>query len=106
MLDGKVGHGESDKIRHGYDNVTYFLMGQFNFNRENSLRMFISSYTDNPEITSLQNVPDVSDAQNITNGNPDLNPSYNHRVRLHYANSNVTTGSTFMWMLMMNATRD
>ena len=106
MLDGQVIHGQSDKISHGYDNVTYFLMGQFNFNRENSLRMFISSYTDNPRITSLQNVPDVTDAQNITNGNPDLNPSYNHRIRLHYVNSNVTKGRTFMWMFMMNATQD
>ena len=106
ILDGQVIHGQSDKISHGYDNVTYFLMGQFNFNRENSLRMFISSYTDNPQITSLQNVPDVTDAQNITNGNPNLNPSYNHRIRLHYVNSNVTKGRTFMWMFMMNATQD
>ena len=42
------------------------MMGQLNINRENSLRLFVSSYTDNPSITDLQNVADVSDAQNIT----------------------------------------
>ncbi|WP_295939658.1 outer membrane beta-barrel protein [uncultured Alistipes sp.] len=105
-LDGQVVRDDADKIRHSYNNVTYFMMGQLNINRENSLRLFVSSYTDNPSITSLQNVPDVSDAQNISNGNPDLNPSYSHRVNFHYTNSNVEKGRTFMWMFSMQTTSD
>lgn len=82
------------------------MMGQLNINRENSLRLFVSSYTDNPSITDLQNVADVSDAQNITKGNPNLNPSYSHRVNFHYTNSNVEKGRTFMWMFSMQNTSD
>ena len=67
---------------------------------------FVSSYTDNPSITDLQNVADVSDAQNITKGNPNLNPSYSHRVNFHYTNSNVEKGRTFMWMFSMQNTSD
>lgn len=97
---------DADKIRHSYNNVTYFMMGQLNINRENSLRLYVSSYTDNPSITDLQNVADVSDAQNITKGNPDLNPTYSHRVNFHYINSNVEKGRTFMWMFSMQNTSD
>lgn len=105
-LDGRVTRGESEQIRHTYDNFTYFMMGQLNINSENSLRLFISSYTDNPSITALQSVFDVSDAQNISHGNPDLNPSYTHRVNFHYINSNVEKGRTFMWMFSLQATSD
>ncbi|MDE5851863.1 MAG: outer membrane beta-barrel family protein, partial [Alistipes sp.] len=86
--------------------VTYFMMGQLNINRENSLRLFVSSYTNNPSVTQLQGIFDLSNAQNISSGNPDLNPSYNHSVNFHYVNSNVEKGRTFMWMFSMNAATD
>ena len=105
-LDGQIVQENSEKIKHSYDNVTYFMMGQLNINRENSLRLFVSSYTDSPSVTALQSVYDVSDAQNISRGNPDLNPNYSHRVDFHYTNSNVEKGRTFMWMFGMNATQD
>lgn len=105
-LNGQVVRDDAEKIRHTYNNVTYFMMGQLNINRENSLRLFISSYTDNPSVTELQSVYDVSDAQNISHGNPELNPSYTHRVNFHYTNSNVEKGRTFMWMFSMQSTSD
>ncbi len=102
-LDGQVMQTDAEKIRHNYDNVLYFMMGQLNINRENSLRLFVSSYTNNPEVTQLQSIFDISDAQYISSGNPGLNPSYNHRVNFHYTNSNVEKGRTFMWMFSMQA---
>ena len=73
---------DAEKIKHAYNNVTYFMMGQLNINRENSLRLFVSSYTDSPSITDLQSVYDVSDAQNISHGNPNLKPTY-WQLRTH-----------------------
>lgn len=105
-LDGQVMQTNAEKIKHSYNNVLYFMMGQLNINRENSLRMFVSSYTNNPSITQLQSVYDISDAQYISSGNPELNPSYNHRVNIHYTNSNVEKGRTFMWMFSMQAASD
>ena len=103
-LDGQIVRDDAEKIKHAYNNVTYFMMGQLNINRENSLRLFVSSYTDSPSITDLQSVYDVSDAQNISHGNPNLKPTYSHRVNFHYTNSNVEKGRTFMWMFSMNTT--
>ena len=105
-LDGQIVRDDAEKIKHAYNNVTYFMMGQLNINRENSLRLFVSPYTDSPSITDLQSVYDVSDAQNISHGNPNLKPTYSHRVNFHYTNSNVEKGRTFMWMFSMNTTLD
>ncbi|WP_290539912.1 TonB-dependent receptor [Alistipes sp.] len=105
-LAGQIVRTDSEKIRHTYNNVTYFMMGQLNINRENSLRLFVSSYTDSPSISDLQSVYDVSNAQDISHGNPALKPTYSHRVNFHYTNSNVEKGRTFMWMFSMNTTLD
>lgn len=105
-LDGQVVRTDSEKIRNSYDNVTYFVMGQLNINRENSLRLFVSSYTESPEVTQLQGIYDVSNAQNISRGNPDLKPFYSQRVNFHYTNSNVEKGRTFMWMFGMQTISD
>lgn len=97
------GDGRIDK---SFDNVTYFMMGRLNINRANSLRLFVSSYTSSPSVTDLQNVYDVSSAQEIVHGNPDLNPAYSHNVRFHYTNSNMEKGRTFMWMFSFSAVQD
>ena len=110
MLDGKVISGQTfgsnEPIKHNYDNLTYFLMGQLNINQENSIRLYVNSNTSTPSITNLQNVFDVSDAQSISRGNPYLKPSYSHSVNFHYTNSNLEKGRTFMWMFSLNSTSD
>lgn len=105
-LDGETIFPTSDRIKHDYNHVTYFMMGSLQINRENTLRLFIRSSTDNPEVTQLQNVYDISNPQYISKGNPLLKLSYNHNVNFHYVNSNVTKGRTFMWMFSMNSTSD
>ncbi len=105
-LDGMIAQMNTENIKRNYDNITYFMMVRWNFNRENSLRMYVSSYTDNPSVMDLQNVFDVSDAQNISRGNPNLNPAYSHRINLHYTNSNVEKGRTFMWHFSFQAIQD
>ena len=105
-LDGKTVFPSTDKIGHSYNNITYFLMGNLQINRENSIRLFVRSRTENPEVTDLQNVYDISSPQYISKGNPSLNPSYSHSVNFHYINSNVTKGRTFMWMFSLQNTSD
>ncbi len=105
-LDGQIVRADAEKINHSYNNLTYFMMGQLNINRENTLRLYVRSSTDNPSITDLQNIYDVSNAQNISKGNPNLNPSYTHSINFHYVNSNVEKGRTFMWMFSMQNTSD
>ncbi|MEG1405141.1 MAG: outer membrane beta-barrel protein [Alistipes sp.] len=106
MLDGRVETANSEKIAHSYNNFTYFVMGQFNINSANSIRLYVRSGTENPEVTDLQSVFDVSDGQYISSGNPNLNPSYRQSVMFNYTNSNIEKGRTFMWMFMLLNTSD
>ena len=100
-LDGNISGGQKDDIRRTFNNVTYFGMLNYAFNRENTIRMFFRSGTDAPEITQLQNIFDVSQPQYLSVGNKNLNPSFMHRINFHYVHSNLEKGRTFMWMFMM-----
>ena len=102
-LDGLV---KGENIKRDYDHVTYFMMGNVAFNPQNSIRIFVNSYTHNPDVRNLQDIYDVSNAQYISKGNPMLKSSYNHRVNFHYVRSNIEKGRTFMWMFSGNITQD
>ena len=103
VLDGMV---KGENIKRDYDHVTYFLMGNVAFDQQNSIRVFVSSYTQNPDVRNLQDIYDVSNAQYLSKGNPMLKSSYNHRVNFHYIRSNIEKGRTFMWMFSGNLTQD
>ena len=102
-LDGLV---KGENIKRDFDHVTYFLMGNIAFNPQNSIRIFVNSYTHNPDVRNLQDIYDVSNAQYLSKGNPNLKSSYNHRVNFHYVRSNIEKGRTFMWMFSGNITQD
>ena len=104
-LDGDIlNNNTTEHIGRTYDDFTYFMMGNININRQNTIRLFVRSSTNNPEIDNLQSIYDVSDAQYISRGNPELNPSYSHSINFHYTNSNVNKGRTFMWMFSFQST--
>ena len=107
ILSGQItNYGKTENINRKYNNFTYFMMGNLNINRQNTIRLFVRSSTDNPSIDNLQSIYDVSDAQYISRGNPELNPSYSHSINFHYTNSNVDKGRTFMWMFSYQNTSD
>ncbi len=105
-LNGEVRAKDTQAVKRSYNDFTYFLMGNFNINKQNSIRMFIMSGTDNPRITQLQNLLDISDSQYVTGGNEKLNPAYSHRINFHYNNTNLEKGRTFMWMFSFQSTSD
>lgn len=103
VLNGTVG---GDKINRDYDNVTYSLMTNLQLNRENTLRIRLRSSTDEPSLTQLQQIKDISNAQYVSTGNINLNQAYSHSINAHYVNSNVDKGRTFMLMGMFSTTQD
>lgn len=105
-LDGQVIRTDATAIEHSYNNFTYFLMGNLQLNRENTLKIFLRSYTDNPSLNVLQDVYNLSNLQNISKGNPNLNASYSNSLRFHYINTNLEKGRTFMAMMSANMTSD
>ena len=105
-LNGRVEAVNTQPVKRNYNNFTYFLMGNFNINPQNSIRLFVMSSTNEPRITQLQNLLDISDMQYVSRGNENLNPAYSHRINFHYNNTNLEKGRTFMWMFSFQRTQD
>ena len=96
---------DEEQINKNYNDVTYFLMGNFAFNPQNTIRLFVMSHSENPDIRRLQSIYDVANAQYISRGNADLDPAYTHRINFHYVRSNIMKGRTFMWMFSAQFTQ-
>ena len=105
-LDGNIVGSQGDVINKYYDNFSYFGMANIAFNRENTLRVFLRSWSDNPSVTQLQNIFDVSNPQYISVGNSNLNPAFVHNLSAHYNLSKVDKGITFMWMFNAQLQQD
>ena len=98
ILNGNIVGSQGDKIDKVYNHFSYFGMTNIAFNRENTLRIFLRSWSSNPSVTQLQSIFDVSNPQYISVGNKNLDPSFTHNVSMHYNLSKVDKGITFMWM--------
>ena len=98
ILDGSIVGTQGDKIDKVYNHFSYFGMANVAFNRENTLRIFLRSWSSNPSVTQLQSIFDVSNPQYISIGNKNLDPSFTHNLSMHYNLSKVDKGITFMWM--------
>ena len=105
-LDGQVKSTKSQPVKRAYNDFTYFMMGNFNFNKQNSLRVFLMSSTDNPRVQQLNTIMDISNVQYVSRGNDKLNPAYSHRLNLHYNYTNLEKARTFMWMFSFQTTQD
>ncbi len=85
--------------RYDFNNIVYNMMMRKTIDRNNSLRVMLRSYTTNPSVSNLQEVVKDSDPSNVSSGNSDLEPSYNHSLRATYVRSSIRKGRTFMAML-------
>lgn len=88
----------ADQIHDTEQNVVnYAPMAQFNYHwsRTQNLRVRYYGNTDQPSVTQLSPVVDVSDPLNIRYGNPDLKPSFRHRFNIRYRTSNPEKASSF-----------
>ncbi len=77
--------------------VNYSPMAQLNYrwSRTQNLRLRYYGDTDQPSISQLSPVVDVTSPLNITMGNPDLKPSFEHRLNIRYQWSNPEKASSF-----------
>lgn len=68
--------------------VNYAPTAQFNYRwtRQHNIRLRYNGVTNQPSVTQLSPVVDVSNPLNITYGNPDLKPSFQHRMNIRYQN--------------------
>jgi len=84
--------------------VNYAPMAQFNYqwSRTRNLRLRYFGNTSQPSVTQLSPVVDVSDPLNVSYGNPDLKPSFTHRLDFQYRTSNPEKASSLMAFANMN----
>jgi hypothetical protein len=81
-------------VQADFDNVTYAVMLNTQFTSGASIRLFLNSMTRNPDVFDLQDVPDLSDVQNISRGNLNLRPSYNNMLYARFIIPNIEKGRT------------
>lgn len=78
------------------DVLNFAPMAQLNYrwSRTHNLRLRYWGRTEQPSVTQLSPVIDVSDPLNIRYGNPDLKPSFQHRFNVRYQRSNPEKASS------------
>ena len=66
--------------------TNFFPTANFNyaFSRTKNLRIAYRGRTNQPNITQLQDVPDVSDPLRVVTGNPSLKQEFNNNVNVNY----------------------
>ena len=70
-----------------------FPTANFNFtpSRSKNLRIAYNGRTNQPTVSQLQNVPDVTDTLNVRIGNPNLKQEFNHSFNIGYNTFNLAT---------------
>lgn len=90
--DSYIALTNKDSIsRASYTN--YFPTANFNFtpSKNKNIRFRYNGRTNQPSITQLQNVLDVSDPLNFSIGNPELQQEFTHNLNLNYNTFNILT---------------
>lgn len=77
--------------------INYAPTAQFNYrwNRQKNLRINYEGSTEQPSVTQLSPVRDVSNPLNVTYGNPNLKPSFSHQLRIRFMNFNSEQKSSY-----------
>lgn len=79
-----------------------FLWFTYKAGKQRSLRIFYNGRTEQPTIAQMQPVPDISNPLNIVIGNPNLDPSFTHRLRLRFSDYDTESQRSIMAHLRAN----
>ncbi len=84
-LEGNIIAGTKDSvIRKTFTNLLPSLRFKYDFTRYRNLSVNYTGITNQPDVSQLQPVPDITDPLNIREGNPYLKQEYTHAVQLGY----------------------
>lgn len=105
---------ESYQASTGKDSLTkasytnYFPTANFNYSpsRNKNLRFRYNGRTNQPSVSQLQNVLDVSDQLNQSIGNPDLDQEFTHNLNLNYNTFDILTFKFFSANINFSSTSD
>lgn len=87
-------------------NFAPYLRARFKWSAQRSMHLFYNGRSSQPSMNQLQPVPDTSDPLNITIGNPDLKPSFNHNLMIRFQDFNMDSQRSIMLMAFLNMTQN
>lgn len=79
-------------------NYAPFVRLNYKFTKQTSLNFNYNGRSSEPSMTQLQPVLDTSDPMNLVQGNPELNPSFSHNLRLRFQTFNPDNQQSLMVM--------
>ena len=85
---------KADIVRRSYGDLTYSLVGNYNFDSRNRIRVNATSKLSNPSPAQLQNVMNTSSSQFLRIGNPNLKQSYLHDIDVNYLRTIPSRGTS------------
>ncbi len=83
--------GKDSVNKNTYTNLFPTASLNFTPSRSKNLRISYNGRTNQPTISQLQNVPDVTDTLNQKIGNPNLNQEFNHSFNVGFNTFNILT---------------
>lgn len=87
--------GKSEPLSQRFLNILPNAQIQIGKNRYRNFRLIYNGTTQNPSVTQLQPIEDISDPLNITRGNPELKQSFINNVRINYNTFDPYTMKSF-----------
>ena len=98
--------GKDSTYKNSYTNL--FPTANFNFtpSRSKNLRISYNGRTNQPSVSQLQNVPDVTDTLNQKIGNPNLKQEFNHNFNIGFNTFNILTFKFIAANLSFNTTQN
>lgn len=95
-LEGTIKSGLKDSIiSKSFYNLLPNARFQYNFTRFKNLQIDYRASTNQPSVTQLQPIPDISNPLNIKVGNPDLKQEFTQRINVNYTGMNPFRGKSF-----------
>lgn len=91
-------------IRRDMYNITPSAQFNYTFSNTKRLRFRYRGATVQPSIAQIQPVQDISNAQTVQNGNPDLKPSFNNSLFVLFNNFDVAKNRSLFAILNINQT--
>jgi len=97
-LKGTITSGIKDSvITKSFYNLLPNARFQYNFTRFKNLHLDYRASTNQPSVTQLQPIPDISNPINIKLGNPNLKQEFTHRINANYTGMNPFRNKSFFW---------
>ena len=97
-LKGTITSGIKDSvITKSFYNLLPNARFQYNFTRFKNLQLDYRASTNQPSVSQLQPLPDISNPLNIKLGNPNLKQEFTHRINANYTGMNPFRNKSFFW---------